>query len=241
MTEHPIIFNGDMVRAILRGEKTQTRRPVKPQPATGCMYSINGAHNAALHLTDAGCQVRYIPPTGRSKDHLLLCPFGQPGDRLWVRETWRLADPDGDDAVSEDVHGPYAPFVGGNGSRKIRWRVIYRATSPESHPKYGKALWTPSIHMPRWASRITLEITDINAERVQDITEDDARAEGVKPEFRTVVARSDGGPDYHIPCSYRGGFANTWNAIYAKRPGLSWDENPWIWAITFSVETSHEN
>ena len=64
---------------------------------------------------------------------------------------------------------------------------------------------------------------------------------GGKPEFRIVVARSDGGPDYHIPCSYRGGFANTWNAIYAKRPGLSWDENPWIWAITFSVETSHEN
>ncbi len=236
MTERPIIFNGDMVRAILRGEKTQTRRPVKPQP---------------VFLPDA------IPPRWKWKSRRFIaewvdmagglgmqdfCPFGQPYDRLWGRETWRLADPDGDDAVSEDVYGPYAPFVGGNGSRKIRWRVIYRATSPESHPKYGKALWTPSIHMPRWASRITLEITDINVERVQDITEDDARAEGVNPEFRTVVARSDGGPDYHIPCSYRGGFANTWDAIYAKLSGLSWDEDPWVWAITFRrVETSHEN
>lgn len=231
MTERPIICNGDMVRAILRGEKTQTRRPVKPQPATGCIYSINGAHNAALHLTDAGCQVRYIPPTGRSKDHLLLCPFGQPGDRLWVRETWRLADPDGEDAVSEDVYGPYAPFVGGNGSRKIRWRVIYRATSPESHPKYGKALWTPSIHMPRWASRITLEITDINAEQVQDITEDAVIKEGVVDPIMGTYGLNP-----------RTIFRDLWNALYAKRPGLSWDEDPWVWAITFRrVETSHEN
>lgn len=223
MTERPIIFNGDMVRAILRGEKTQTRRPVKPQPATDCMYSINGAHNAALHLTDAGCQVRYIPPTGRSKDHLLLCPFGQPGDRLWVRETFREYYP------KEGWPAPKALYKADG---------IARLEDTET----GKAIpWRPSIHMPRNLSRITLEITDINVERVQDITEDDARAEGVNPEFRTVVARSDGGPDYHIPCSYRGGFANTWDAIYAKRPGLSWDENPWIWAITFSVETSHEN
>ncbi len=231
MTERPIICNGDMVRAILRGEKTQTRRPVKPQPATGCIYSINGAHNAALHLTDAGCQVRYIPPTGRSKDHLLLCPFGQPGDRLWVRETWRLADPDGDDATSKDVYGPYAPFVGGNGSRKICWRVIYRATSPESHPKYGKALWTPSIHMPRWASRITLEITDINAEQVQDITEDAVIKEGVVDPIMGTYGLNP-----------RTIFRDLWNALYAKRPGLSWDEDPWVWAITFRrVETSHEN
>lgn len=224
MTERPIIIHGDMVRAILRGEKTQTRRPVKPQPATGCIYSINGAHNAALHLTDAGCQVRYIPPTGRSKDHLLLCPFGHPGDRLWVRETFREYYP------KEGWPAPKALYKADG---------IARLEDTET----GKTIsWRPSIHMPRWASRITLEITDINAERVQDITEDDARAEGVNPEFRTVVARSDGGPDYHIPCSYRGGFANTWDAIYAKLSGLSWDEDPWVWAITFRrVETSHEN
>lgn len=224
MTERPIIFNGDMVRAILRGEKTQTRRPVKPQP---------------VFLPDA------LPPRWRWKSRRFIaewvdmagglgmqdfCPFGQPYDRLWGRETWRLADPDGDDAVSEDVYGPYAPFVGANGSRKIRWRVIYRATSPESHPKYGKALWTPSIHMPRWASRITLEITDVRVERVQDITADEAIKEGVVDPIMGTYGLSP-----------KTVFRDMWNDIYAER-GLGWNENPWVWAITFRrVETSHEN
>lgn len=212
MTERPIIFNGDMVRAILRGEKTQTRRPVKPQPATGCIYSINGAHNAALHLADVGCQVRYIPPTGRSKDHLLPCPFGQPGDRLWVRETFA-------------EHPQFS-------------ELAYRAEGEEFEDGDGFTWfpkWSPPVYMPRKFSRITLEITDINVEQVQDITEDDARAEGVDTEFHIAVARIDGGPYRHIQyhCSHRGGFANTWRKLYAKRPDFSWDANPWVWAITF--------
>ena len=158
-------------------------------------------HDGQVHFWACGAE---LPA------HIFRCPCGQPGDRLWVRETFALGEP---------------PYFG----------VAYRADEGDNPEDVGgeRQKWTPSIHMPRYLSRITLEITDINAERVQDITEDDARAEGVNPEFRTVVARSDGGPDYHIPCSYRGGFANTWDAIYAKRPGLSWDENPWIWAITF--------
>lgn len=211
MTERPIIFNGDMVRAILRGEKTQTRRPVKPIPVYPDAFDglRRDIHDGQVHFWACGAE---LPA------HIFRCPCGQPGDRLWVRETFALGEP---------------PYFG----------VAYRADEGDNPEDVGgeRQKWTPSIHMPRYLSRITLEITDINAERVQDITEDDARAEGGKPEFRTVVARSDGGPDYHIPCSYRGGFANTWDAIYAKRPGLSWDENPWIWAITFSVETSHEN
>lgn len=205
MTEHSIIFNGDMVRAILRGEKTQTRRPVKPQPATGCIYSINGAHNAALHLTDAGCQVRYIPPTGRSKDHLLLCPFGQPGDRLWVRETFALGEP---------------PYFG----------VAYRADEGDNPEDVGgeRQKWTPSIHMPRYLSRITLEITDINVERVQDITEDEAIKEGVVDPIMGTYGLSP-----------KTVFRDMWNDIYAER-GLGWNETPWVWAITFRrVETSH--
>lgn len=205
MTEHSIIFNGDMVRAILRGEKAQTRRPVKPQPATGCIYSINGAHNAALHLTDAGCQVRYIPPTGRSKDHLLLCPFGQPGDRLWVRETFALGEP---------------PYFG----------VAYRADEGDNPEDVGgeRQKWTPSIHMPRYLSRITLEITDINVERVQDITADEAIKEGVVDPIMGTYGLSP-----------KTVFRDMWNDIYAER-GLGWNENPWVWAITFRrVETSH--
>lgn len=205
MTEHSIIFNGDMVRAILRGEKAQTRRPVKPQPATGCIYSINGAHNAALHLTDAGCQVRYIPPTGRSKDHLLLCPFGQPGDRLWVRETFALGEP---------------PYFG----------VAYRADEGDNPEDVGgeRQKWTPSIHMPRYLSRITLEITDINVERVQDITADEAIKEGVVDPIMGTYGLSP-----------KTVFRDMWNDIYAER-GLGWNENPWVWAITFRrVETSY--
>lgn len=204
MTEHSIIFNGDMVRAILRGEKTQTRRPVKPQPATGCIYSINGAHNAALHLTDAGCQVRYIPPTGRSKDHLLLCPFGQPGDRLWVRETFALGEP---------------PYFG----------VAYRADEGDNPEDVSgeRQKWTPSIHMPRYLSRIRLEITDINVERVQDITADEAIKEGVVDPIMGTYGLSP-----------KTVFRDMWNDIYAER-GLGWNENPWVWAITFRhVETS---
>lgn len=216
MTEHPIIFNGDMVRAILSGQKTQTRRPVKPIPVYPDAFDglRREIHDGQVHFWACGAE---LPA------HIFRCPCGQPGDRLWVRETFREYYP------KEGWPAPKALYKADG---------IARLEDTET----GKAIpWRPSIHMPRSLSRITLEITDINAERVQDITEDDARAEGVKPEFRTVVARSDGGPDYHIPCSYRGGFANTWDAIYAKRPGLSWDENPWIWAITFSVETSHEN
>lgn len=213
MTERPIIIHGDMVRAILRGEKTQTRRPVKPQPATGCIYSINGAHNAALHLTDAGCQVRYIPPTGRSKDHLLLCPFGHPGDRLWVRETFREYYP------KEGWPAPKALYKADG---------IARLEDTET----GKTIsWRPSIHMPRWASRITLEITDINVERVQDITEDEAIKEGVVDPIMGTYGLNP-----------RTIFRDLWDAIYAKLSGLSWDEDPWVWAITFRrVETSHEN
>lgn len=216
MTERPIIFNGDMVRAILRGEKTQTRRPVKPIPVYPDAFDglRREIHDGQVHFWACGAE---LPA------HIFRCPCGQPGDRLWVRETFREYYP------KEGWPAPKALYKADG---------IARLEDTET----GKTIpWRPSIHMPRSLSRITLEITDINAERVQDITEDDARAEGGKPEFRIVVARSDGGPDYHIPCSYRGGFANTWDAIYAKRPGLSWDENPWIWAITFSVETSHEN
>lgn len=218
MTERPIIFNGDMVRAILSGQKTQTRRPVRPPFEIHRLNGSNGTNGFLAHPDGYGGRFEPYP-----------CPFGQPGDRLWVRETWRLADPEGEDALSEDVYGPYAPFIGSNGSRKIRWRVIYQATSSENHPKYGKALWTPSIHMPRWASRLILELTDINVERVQDITEDEAINEGVVDPIMGTYGMN--------PITI---FRDLWDALYAKRPGLLWQENPWVWAISFRrVEQSN--
>lgn len=125
------------------------------------------------------------------------CPFGQPGDRLWVRETFA-----------------HEPGVG----------TVYRADRGP-RPK-----WTPSIHMPRSLSRITLEITDIRVERVQDITGDGARAEGVTWADPVQI----GGHPFEttMKLDARNEFRHLWNDIYAKR-GLSWDANPWVWAITF--------
>ena len=187
MTERPIIFNGDMVRAILRGEKTQTRRPVMPQPDRA------PASVSPLQMFDD------------ARWRSWKCPFGEPGDRLWVRETFALGEP---------------PYFG----------VAYRADEGDNPEDVDgeRQKWTPSIHMPRYLSRITLEITDINVERVQDITADEAIKEGVVDPIMGTYGLN--------PITI---FRDLWDAIYAKRPGLSW-ENPWIWAITFRrVESSH--
>lgn len=203
MTERPIIFSCDMVRAILRGEKTQTRRPVKPP------FMINRL-NGFLERPDGN--------RGRLKSY--PCPFGQPGDRLWVKETF---------AYEAD------------------FGVAYRADEGDNPEDVGgkRQKWTPSIHMPRGLSRITLEITDINAERVQDISEKDAWAEGMEAldgSFNEAALCATAKRYEHCVEDSRCIYAHLWNALYAKRPGLSWEENPWVWAITFKLlESSHEN
>lgn len=141
MKERPILFSGEMVRAILEGRKTQTRRVIKPQP--------DSARNSVF--VKSGFETKH--------GYEIKCPYGQPGDRLWVRETWGLWDTDPKD-------GPE------------RAKIFYRATD-ENRRDLRYQRWRPSIHMPRWASRINLEITNIRIERVQDITEEDAKAEGL--------------------------------------------------------------
>lgn len=182
MKQRPILFSAPMVRALLDGRKTMTRRVVKPQPDE----MFNPSSQVALESWTIGC------------------PYGQPGDNLWCKETFSGAD-----------------------DQAFKHLVIYRADGEQS------VRWRPSIFMPRWASRITLELTAVRVERVQDISEDDAKAEGVIEQFRAVVLRPDGGPDYHIPNSYRGGFANLWDSLNAKR-GFGWDKNPWVWVLTFN-------
>lgn len=158
MTERPILFSGPMVRAILDGRKTQTRRV--------------------------------------AKDRDKPCKYGIAGDRLWVRETWQSAAAMGVCHASDDY-------------------FVYRATDPDWETCEGWQ-WRPSIFMPRKASRITLEITDVRAERLQDITNKDARAEG--------LARGTVYP--------RMWFEDLWDSINAKR-GFGWDVNPFVWVITF--------
>lgn len=204
MTDRPILFSGQMVRAILDGRKTVTRRPACYSPILGEPEYWCGN---LRRLT--GCELRRL--TGIVHRH---CPFGIPGDRLWVRETWSLATGrDGDDGAVVRYR-----------DMALRSVVVPGITSKYGPMRSYSERWRPSIHMPRWASRITLEVTSADAERLQDITDIDAVREGV--------------PERYLddPTS-RQMFAELWDGIYAGK-GLGWDANPWVWRVAF--RRSHE-
>jgi hypothetical protein len=218
--ERPILFSGSLVRAILEGRKTQTRRPVKQQH-----IQVDGTGHPFTMRWDAeeGINWRRDVPS----------PYGTPGDRLWVRETWRpeVAHSHGMDACDcGDVFVTYAADGKGrifeDGVMPNDW-VLPEAARRKKN--------VPSIHMPRWASRINLEVTEVRVERLQAITEEDARAEGVEQEFRTVIPM-DGKPvgcakPYSMPVSHRAGFANVWGRVYGAE--LGWEANPWVWVVGF--------
>lgn len=222
MKERPILMNAEMVRAVLDGRKTQTRRPVKPQPYTIPWRDAYGNADEALFW-------RYAEPR-EDWPYPRFCPFGQPGDRLWVRETWQeFFD---DEMMPLRPRGPRgrlgSPDTPDRGSY-----VFYRADGPVPvQPPLGRANWRPSIHMPRWASRIALEITDVRVERVQDITEDDAIAdaglEAMIPEHIWYIPGEDLGttrdPIY--------AFEHVWDACYGKTHH-AWTTNPWVWVVEF--------
>ena len=189
MIQHPILFSGPMVRAILEGRKTQTRRVINPQFSKLWGFGVRqGDDRFSAH-------VDIEVPDGWK---WILCPYGQPGDLLWVRETWN--------------------YFGGNEYlyQQDKGSVSYRADSPVTQVHGDR--WRPSIHMPRWASRLMLSITDVRVQRVQEITEKDAEAEGMRG----------------IGHSFYGEFRLTWDSINAKR-GYSWVSNPYVWALTFEV------
>ena len=201
MKEHPILFSTGMVRAILDGRKTQTRRAVRPQ------YELIGT----CHFSPTGYAEyeRYI----RGSHWIMGCTcrpvknfYGWIGDRLWVRETWTAGRIDS--PVPIDVISMMNP----------RETALYYKVA-ESPQKVFR--WRPSIHMPRWASRITLEIVNVRVEHVQEITEQDAKCEGA----------ADVGDKWR-GFSYVDGFHFLWDHINAKR-GFGWDVNPWVWVIEF--------
>ncbi len=207
MKERPIIFNGEMVRAILEGRKTMTRRVVKPP------FEIhpNG------YITRRQGDERLCP---------YICPYGQPGDRLWVRETFNWS---GDNELLPGEPHKKCPERTGYTSDNVVWA----ADGYDEHPQYGKALWRPSIHMPRWASRITLEIVSVRVERVQEISERDAMREG-------IIQLSGAGLWKDYQCDKTGfaypsqSFRSIWDSIYAQR-GFAWSANPWVWVIEFKM------
>ncbi len=202
MTERPILFNGEMVRAILEGRKTQTRRPVK-NLANRDDYTFHENKDGTWELgADTGDGYGY-----KLRD--IHCPFGQTGDRLWVRETAaRVFVPDGT-AANKAV-------------------LVYRADNPKGLlvPKQ----WAPSIHMRRWASRILLEIVNVRVERVQDISEADAVAEGIgKDEDGFFFIHTTHPKNTLFNVSALSLFPEFWNEPY---PG-SWERNDWVWVIEF--------
>lgn len=211
--ERPILFNGEMVRAILDGRKTQSRRIIKPQPSIDAMG--NFCWNGICFGQDASGVPRtqaIASPLPSSKTKRTHCPFGKPGGRLWVRETFRYGT--FEDCVDCEYGCSKCPATG---------RPIYAADFCDLE-KIEMGPWKPSIHMPRSACRILLEITGVRVERIQDITKADAEAEG----FKLPPTESQG--DWAV-CA-RTNFRSTWQQLY----GDSWDNNDWVWVIDFKVK-----
>jgi hypothetical protein len=199
MRERPILFSAPMVRAILDGRKTQTRRLVKPRRAHEVAYKANDGHVYSIPEGEVGEH----EPCGDPRP--LPCPYGAPGDRLWVRETIRRGP------VLQD---------GLIGRRDTATYAADGAPTPlDTWPWQRPVL--PGIHCPRGLSRITLEVTGVRVERLQDISEDDARAEGVTP---TICLPGD-------VVAYGPAFAHLWDSI--NRTRAPWDSNPWVWVIEF--------
>ncbi|ENZ7224853.1 morphogenetic protein [Klebsiella pneumoniae] len=224
MKERGMIFNGEMVRAILDGRKTQTRRIMKLQPKPsksrpGDFWFSSKKLESMVHVSDLA------PGNSPIADyHLFIqehcCPFGAVGDRIWVREAFRVHSRATD--VATLVYKASERNSWTEQTHRVPVAVCNKPATPEK--------WTPSLHMPRWASRILLEITDVRVERLNAISEEDARAEGI----------IDGGclncgePE---PCGCANpepdatdAFAYLWQSIYGQE---NWNADPWVWVIEF--------
>lgn len=222
--ERGMIFNGPMVKAILSGQKTQTRRIMKVQPVlNGSFYEVYGAGWSK--------GVKSVPVVhGHSLSN--NCPFGIVGDRIWVRETWQgpLVDFEHSDDLLRNPEKYEKPE-----------NCVYAADGVPAPEFYDaddnlRCCWRPSIHMPRWASRILLEITNVRVERLNDISEQDAIAEGIE-------RYNDDGIVYYGPygkgdCRPERAFSDLWKSIYGDE---NWEKNPWVWVIEFKRVREQSN
>ncbi len=203
--ERPILFSSPMIRAILAGQKSMTRRVFKP-----------GRRCLDLNHEDDQAQA------------LEMCPYGKPGDKLWVRETWASAYGNGSWGTLFAADWAYV-----QGKRKHE-KGPHFCASYDDRVQRDLVKWRPSIFMPRWASRITLEITDMRAEQLQDISEEDALAEGIEGPFdvgyRAFRIPDDSKPRYSSAVA---AFESLWDSINGERPGCAWRDNPWVWVISF--------
>jgi len=223
MKERPILFSGEMVRAILAGKKTQTRRIVKPK-------GVSNDVARWLHHMAKGVQMK--------------CPYGIAGDQLWVKETWRIGAwrEDGRMAIDykatpELTHTPWVTIPDDNGEKFDEYYIklsdecerkgIVAEDDGYYHWEPGKAplSWRSSRFMPRWASRVLLDVVNVRTARVQDISEEDAFAEGIEAP-RTGIS------DWGEPAEAIYEYKRLWDYLNFKR-GFGWDTNPWVWVIEF--------
>ena len=248
MNERPILMCAEMVRATLEDRKTNTRRVMMPQPEHLQHYVFRGkvlyeGEHRMWCWKDLVLDNIWDFPNGDDRKELAgACPYGAPGDQLWVKESWgiggaRLVDP----CLNYQADGAQRPVIRMNGE----WRIGgHRPTNTDLlAPGDG---WRNAMFMPRWASRITLEISEVRVQRLQEISGKDSDAEGCRvlcdPEGHPFLCISDKlrphvfspkkWEDWNEDDYLRFEFARLWDSINAKR-GFSWEANPWAWAITF--------
>lgn len=209
MKERGIIFNAEMVRAILDGRKTQTRRIMKPQPKTNENGDIWWPSNICQSMIN-------IKEMMQNNEGVwagiagIACPHGGVGDHLWVRETFCIVH---DEQFGEENWIDYKATPKYSDKKPAGW---------DAEPNDPEALnWSPSIHMPRWASRITLEITDVRVERLQEASDDDFKAEGYPLERELTGGSTD------AFCWFR----HLWDSV--SKPECNFESNPWVWVIEF--------
>ncbi len=249
MKERPILFSGAMVRALLDGRKTQTRRVVKGVPSWDHYgrdimdWGLSGIHQETYDQSNpiVGTDRWHLDVQTDVDDHsrrVIRCPYGAPGDRLWVRETCQAVErPCGDDGVHYPADGGWVKI---ENSREAadRWcDLLHYGRREQKRALAGPNV--PAIHMPRWASRITLEIADVRVERLQAISEADADAEGFGGDYPDRVMpdvfppREGGWGHLSIPECYR----HLWEHINGAD---SWDANPFVWVVEFTRLTDVE-
>ncbi|WP_457253481.1 hypothetical protein [Pseudomonas juntendi] len=206
--ERPILFSGHMVRAILNGQKTVTRREIKPSMRSAdSSFELHQQEDESwrpMHTFDESCM------HAKGTEHPIVCPYGQPGDRLWVREAW-LADAQLDSIAPRDLsQGEPILYPADSSVRQTGCAMVSQGRG------------RPSIHMPRWASRILLEITAVRVELLQEISEEQAEAEGVG--FLRHA------PDADETLTAAELFECLWSSINGDE---SWKGNPWVWVVEF--------
>jgi hypothetical protein len=223
MGERCILLSIPQVKAIIAGTKSVLRAPCR----SPIVETLDG-RPAVPRFSKSRTVLASMLPTKEEQERDLMSrsPFGRPGDLLWVREMWGVVHEHGeglsDRELLEDAHSGML----GN----YPWAsIVYAADANGAHASTHIKRWRPSIHMPRWASRLLLEVTDVRVERLQSITEEDAQLEGA-PDLGVSnlrVALDMGFDRYH--------FATFWDSTFGEQKGLQWASSPWVWRVAFRM------